>query len=634
MAGIRSRKGVVFMVILVAIIVPVIMFSLFVKMEIKKANVANKELGEMQFELLQTYQRGEKTLLYVDQSAKYSMHHAIYDLLESGGYAKSPCGEKQGYMLWKNLEKDCYPDRDSLAEQYPVFLNDHINFYAGAFPEKGIPFDNYEYQADIDDDIEVIGIAFQNIMLDVDVPGYEELESVPSEAEEMPEEPEPEPLPAPLPSEPSEYRVTGSQMQTLEEIGSRYGEIISRHIRYLNPRPSEALIVGMIMQESAGRPEAISSTGCAGLMQFCYGTATDFQYIFGDITRCDCSPCKCSLENDGRFDEEKSIQAGTKYMSQLLQQFAGYSDFERFATASYNGGSVTIKSAIEKTKERYGFADPSWDLVSDTLSYRDVPYFDDREQKIQKVEEIRNYVTRVMAYKQSYLGAGSGITGAAAVESMSQLGKPDDYAAVYAVRPSFRQSVSFDLPARFADYKSIALEVMGNVKECLYRGSGTADDDNDVETCAERAAAEVFGIDEDQQYYLLFRLTDQPPEDFLLDDDLNIRFGVLLEDDIPPPPVEGLQVYEGHNLSWDRNMASDVQFYKIYCSEDTPALLDEMTEVYPTYISKEQNHYQASHCGDISDDSKRLQDDRKYSFTVVAVDEAGNSALKGDIAKG
>lgn len=103
--------------------------------------------------------------------------------------------------------------------------------------------------------------------------------------------------------------------------------------------------------ESGGRQFAVSHTGCAGLMQFCSGTARSqpFRSVFGTgaVYTCSCDgrchtpddvvstletgdgrpasvadefPCELS---DARFDAEKSIRAGKLYIDRLARKFGG-----------------------------------------------------------------------------------------------------------------------------------------------------------------------------------------------------------------------------------------------------------------------------------------------------------------------
>lgn len=104
--------------------------------------------------------------------------------------------------------------------------------------------------------------------------------------------------------------------------------------------------------ESAGRQFAVSTTGCAGLMQFCVGTARrkPFKSIFGvgQVFPCGCAGTRCriprdvkrALESDpgaikrhrsafpcvmgdARFDPQKSIAAGVAYVKELSAAHGG-----------------------------------------------------------------------------------------------------------------------------------------------------------------------------------------------------------------------------------------------------------------------------------------------------------------------
>lgn len=114
-----------------------------------------------------------------------------------------------------------------------------------------------------------------------------------------------------------------------------------------------AYIKAFMYVESGGRQYAVSRTGCAGLMQFCVGTARTqpFKRVFGTgaVYKCDCSGDKCKFPpqmqadmesgdpaklekhrhafpcemTDGRFDPNKIIEAGGLYVDSLRSQFGG-----------------------------------------------------------------------------------------------------------------------------------------------------------------------------------------------------------------------------------------------------------------------------------------------------------------------
>lgn len=111
-----------------------------------------------------------------------------------------------------------------------------------------------------------------------------------------------------------------------------------------------AFVKAFMRIESSGRQFAVSPTGCAGLMQFCAGTAREqpFRGVFGrgSVYTCGCHPnCRtpqsvikgletgnrdviadledqfpCDL-TDARFDGVKSIRAGAKYIERLANSY-------------------------------------------------------------------------------------------------------------------------------------------------------------------------------------------------------------------------------------------------------------------------------------------------------------------------
>jgi len=111
-----------------------------------------------------------------------------------------------------------------------------------------------------------------------------------------------------------------------------------------------AQVKAVVWVESAGRQFAVSHTGCLGLMQFCVGTArrAPFQQIFGTGTvfPCGCPPGGCQVSagmkealetadqgaveagrasfpcdlSDARFDPERSIGSGARYLSDLSDE--------------------------------------------------------------------------------------------------------------------------------------------------------------------------------------------------------------------------------------------------------------------------------------------------------------------------
>lgn len=86
-------------------------------------------------------------------------------------------------------------------------------------------------------------------------------------------------------------------------------------------RVDESLIRAIIHAESAYQPDALSPKGAQGLMQLMPNTARE-------------------LAVSDPFDPASNIDGGSRYLAQLLDEFAG--DFE-LAAAAYNAGSSAVR---------------------------------------------------------------------------------------------------------------------------------------------------------------------------------------------------------------------------------------------------------------------------------------------------
>lgn len=81
------------------------------------------------------------------------------------------------------------------------------------------------------------------------------------------------------------------------------------------------LAVAVITAESAGRPDAVSPVGAAGLMQIMPGTADDLDVL-------------------DRKRSTDSIFGGCRYLSQMIEQFGGD---EFLVLAAYNAGPGAVR---------------------------------------------------------------------------------------------------------------------------------------------------------------------------------------------------------------------------------------------------------------------------------------------------
>jgi soluble lytic murein transglycosylase-like protein len=97
------------------------------------------------------------------------------------------------------------------------------------------------------------------------------------------------------------------------------------------------LLRGVIEQESGKRPCAVSPKGAQGLMQLMPATSEQFRV-------------------DDPFDAKQNIEAGAKYLKQLLDRYKGD---VKLALAAYNAGPAAVdqKNAIPDIKETQDYVE-------------------------------------------------------------------------------------------------------------------------------------------------------------------------------------------------------------------------------------------------------------------------------------
>ena len=165
----KQKKAMVLIFFLSILIVVIIMPMLFFTLYTKQAQF-EKTLGNIQINLIETYQSAEQDLLYIDQSAKYSTIQSTFDLAANGGFHfPSPCGQFLTYQLWNTYEntksssdgqitfspveyepitplpkqppiyKECYPNYEL---NFKTRLTNNLNDY---FNAKQLPQPKYEF---------------------------------------------------------------------------------------------------------------------------------------------------------------------------------------------------------------------------------------------------------------------------------------------------------------------------------------------------------------------------------------------------------------------------------------------------------------------------------------------------------
>lgn len=148
----------------------------------------------------------------------------------------------------------------------------------------------------------------------------------------------------------------------------------------------------VLHRESRGDPDIISYTGCAGLFQFCYNTAhVDYKSIFGSSGEyCkNRDPSTCS--NDLRLDPQKSIEAGTLYLSKLKTNYN--SNIVLILTA-YNAGSGIANKCKGVNED---------EVVGCVLEETDNYYSKLKNPNPNKDEELNGYIAEISSYYASTL---------------------------------------------------------------------------------------------------------------------------------------------------------------------------------------------------------------------------------------
>lgn len=157
----NSKAALVFNWMLTFIVIAILTFAL-VKFSSKYSKFSI--LGKKQFDLFATYQKGESTLFYLDQSSKYSSEQAAYELANNGGISKMQsamgCGQYYGSSLWYNLEnsasgnsiKECF-NAEQLSQSLIYYFNMTLSKFIDKYPSK-IGLD-YDYR--LNENMEMIG---------------------------------------------------------------------------------------------------------------------------------------------------------------------------------------------------------------------------------------------------------------------------------------------------------------------------------------------------------------------------------------------------------------------------------------------------------------------------------------------
>lgn len=127
----KSRKGKLFFSVILAVVMLIIVLPLSINVSRMKISKFKGYMGDSQILLLRTYERGEKFLYYIDQSAKLALKETVYSYLEKTN-EENGCGEYFGYAKWTTASKTCYPE---IKKDILTLFSTNFKSYLASYPE-------------------------------------------------------------------------------------------------------------------------------------------------------------------------------------------------------------------------------------------------------------------------------------------------------------------------------------------------------------------------------------------------------------------------------------------------------------------------------------------------------------------
>ncbi len=331
----------------------------------------NKSLSEQQGyigvksnKIIQSYQTGEATLFYIDQSAKYAAETAYFMAAFNGAMAS--CGDYYNFKVWDLEDPNCVPmdsnnmPSEHLKNAFENAMNKALNEYFSVQQDASIP-NNYDLNiferanpSNPAGEKQLVFVGQAQTPIQFVVEKYQPGAQAPVSATGGQAPATYNPVNLPLPP------AGKTDRDLMVYIKQNYGPIISKYAQmYGFPASYEPLFAGMIATESSGNTYALGfDYGSIGLTQFIDSTARSEQFssIFeGKITSCNCgtrvgrscptrwsagSWVPCSPSNDLRFDPDKNIQGGIKYVHD------NYLDIKKMMEAKVGAGNANEETLI------------------------------------------------------------------------------------------------------------------------------------------------------------------------------------------------------------------------------------------------------------------------------------------------
>lgn len=158
-----GKKATIMLIFLVFIGITVTLTVFFINSQ--KTSTRVYGFGQAQLQIVETYQKGEKALTFIDLTAKLAMQQSAFDLANS---MKTDCGSYDGYPLWYSDGKECYPTTATINSNYLARVNGVMNDYFEKYGGLTIPKDNYDYAiSNSNGKLEIVGVAKKPLVVEV-----------------------------------------------------------------------------------------------------------------------------------------------------------------------------------------------------------------------------------------------------------------------------------------------------------------------------------------------------------------------------------------------------------------------------------------------------------------------------------
>ena len=130
----------------------------------KKSNEVT--IGKIQTDVINVFQDAEKTLFYLDQSAKYSAYKTTEEITLKG--ISSNCGIEENYILWKSDRKECYPDEETLKKSFIELFSKNLDIYLEEYNKinkNDLTLNNYNLELEETNELKITGNAKEDFKI-------------------------------------------------------------------------------------------------------------------------------------------------------------------------------------------------------------------------------------------------------------------------------------------------------------------------------------------------------------------------------------------------------------------------------------------------------------------------------------